>query len=120
MRKQCANRLREVGLRARRPFAGVVLTLRHRQIRMQWARRHLIFTRADWADVLFTNETRFSLRRSDGRLRVYRRRGERYSAPCVKEKGQFGGGSVMIWVGISLHTKTQAVVVNQNLNAQRY
>lgn len=26
----------------------------------------------------------------------------------------------MIWVGISLHTKTQAVVVNQNLNAQRY
>lgn len=93
------NRLREVGLRAR---------------------RHLRFTRADWANVLFTDETRFNLRRSDGRLRVYRRRGERYSAPCVKEKGQFGGGSVMIWAGISLHTQTQAVVVNQNLNAQRY
>lgn len=110
------NRRREVGLRARRPFVGVVLTPRHRQIRLQWARRHLRFTRTDWANVLFTDETRFNLRRSDGRLRVYRRRGERYSAPCVKEKGQFGGGPVMIWAGISLHTKTQAVVVNQNLN----
>lgn len=35
------------------------------------------------------------------RMRVYHRRGERYGAPCVKEKGQFGGGSVMIWAGIS-------------------
>lgn len=83
------NQLREFGLRARRPFVGIVLTQRHRQIWLQWARRHLRFTRADWANVLFTDETRFNLRRSDGRLRVYRRRGERYSAPCVKEKGQF-------------------------------
>lgn len=44
------NWLREVGLRARRPFS-VVLTQRHRQIRMQWARRHLRSTRADWANV---------------------------------------------------------------------
>lgn len=87
---------------------------------MQWARRHLRFTGADWANVLFADETRFNLRRSDGRLRVYRWRGKRYSAQCVKEKGQFVGGSVMIWAGTSLHTKTRAVVVKQNLNPQRY
>jgi hypothetical protein len=81
------NRLREVGLRARRPFVGVVLTQKHRQIRLQWTRRHLRFTGADLANVLFTDETRFNLRCSDGRLRVYRRRGEMYSAPCVKENG---------------------------------
>jgi hypothetical protein len=81
------NRLREVGLRARRPFVGVVLTQRHRQIRLQWARQHLRFTQADLANVLFIDETRFNLQCSDGRLRVYHRRGEMYSAPCVKEKG---------------------------------
>ncbi|KAK3108668.1 hypothetical protein FSP39_012878 [Pinctada imbricata] len=32
----------------------------------------------------------------------------------------FGGRSVMIWGGISLHTKTDVVPVRQTLNAQRY
>ena len=51
----------------------------------------------------------------------YRRRGERYADNCVIERDRFGGGpSVMISVGISLHTKTRAMVVNGNLNAARY
>ena len=98
------NRLRSMGLRVRRPYVGTVLTDRHRQLRLQWARRHLRYTRADWARVLFTDESKFNLQRSDGRARVYRRRGERFSDNCVRERGQFGGGSVMIWDGVSLHT----------------
>ena len=70
------NRLREGGLRAIRPYVGLVLSARHRQLQLAWARRHLRFTRADWGRVLFTEESRFNLRRSDGRNRVYRRRGK--------------------------------------------
>ena len=114
------NRLRESGLRARRPYVGLVLTRRHRRLRLDWARRHLRFTRADWGNVLFSDESRFNLRRSDGRTRVFRRRGERYADACVTEKGQFGGGSVMVWAGISLHTKTRIIPIHQNLNAQMY
>ena len=82
-----------MGLRARRPYVETVLTDRHRQLRLQWARRHLWYTGADWARVLFTDESKFNLRRSDGRARVYRRRGERFSDNCVRERGQFGDGS---------------------------
>ena len=114
------NRLRSMGLRARRPYVGTVLTDRHRQLRLQWARRHLRNTRADWARVLFTDESKFNLRISDGRARVYLRRGKRFSDNCVRERGQFGGGSVIIWGGISLHTKSQIVHVVGNLNAIRY
>ena len=32
------NRLREAGIRARRPVKAVVLTRRHRQVRLQWVR----------------------------------------------------------------------------------
>jgi hypothetical protein len=95
------NRLRDGGLRARSPYVGLVLSARRRQLRLAWARRHLRFTRADWGRVLFTDESRFNLRRSDGRSRVYRRTGERYSDVCVRERGQYGGGSVMVWAGIS-------------------
>ena len=114
------NRLKAVGLRARRPYVGITISDRNRTRRLAWARRHVRTTRAGWANVLFTDETRFNLERSDGRVRVYRRKGERYRNACILEKNRFGGGSVMIWAGVSLHTKTQAVFVNQTLNAQRY
>lgn len=114
------NRLREVGLRCRRPMKGVTLTLRHRQARLRWARQHFRFTRADWANVLFVDETRVKLRGADGRTRIYRRRGERTNANCVLEADAYGGGSVMIWAGISMHTKTPAVSVDGNLTARRY
>lgn len=114
------RRLREVGLRARRPYRGIVLTPRHRRTRLLWARRHFRLTGADWASILFTDESRFTLQGNDGRLRCYRRRGERYNDATIIQRDQFRGGSVMIWGGISLHTKTRVVVVNGRLNAQRY
>ena len=77
-------------------------------------------TRAEWANVLFTDESRFNLYNNDGRLRVYRRRGERLNDDCLFQREQYGGGSVMVWAGVSLHTKTDLIVVRGNLNAIRY
>jgi transposase len=56
------RRLREIGLRPCRPAIQPILTQRHRQVRLQWR------------FVMFTDESRFQLSRSDGRIRVYRRR----------------------------------------------
>lgn len=65
------NRLREHGLRSRRPYVGPKLTLRHRRNRMQWARTHQRWILQQWRQVLFSDESRFCLERSDGRARVY-------------------------------------------------
>ena len=37
------NRIREGGLPARQPYIGLVLSARHRQLPLAWARRHLSF-----------------------------------------------------------------------------
>ena len=55
----------------------------------------------------------------DVHARVYRWRGERYHDACVVENDRFGGGSVMIWGGISLQHKMEVRVIDGNLNAQR-
>lgn len=47
-------------------------------------------------------------------------KGDRYDDACVRKRGQFCGCSVMVWAGISLHTKTLMVPIHQNLNAARY
>jgi hypothetical protein len=36
-----------------------------------------------WQHILFSDESRFSLRFSDGRCRVYHRSGERFTDQCV-------------------------------------
>lgn len=69
---------------------------------------------------MFTDESRFCLRRGDGRARVYRRVGERYADVCVHEVDRYGGGSIMVWGGISYQNRTPLVIVRGNLTGQRY
>jgi hypothetical protein len=94
------NRLREFGLRACRPYIGFPQT---RVRRMAWLAAHgpRQFPMRQWRRVFFTDESRFTLFRPDGRRLVYRRHGEHFADACVLEKDRFGGGLVMVWGGIS-------------------
>jgi hypothetical protein len=114
------NRLHQCGPRARRPLKGSTLKQRHRAARLQWGCTRLGWNRNTWQNILFSNESRFCLKLSDGWARVYRRRGERFSDACVLETYRFGGGSVMIWGGISHVARTDLKVIDGNLNAARY
>lgn len=78
-----------------------------------WQLRH-------WRHVMFTDKSRFRLTRYDGRLRVYRHRGERYADIAVQEIYRFGAGSVLVWGGITIDGRTDLVVVPGRLNADRY
>ena len=69
--------------------------------------------------MLFRDESRFLLKEVDGRLRVYRRRGERY-LDCVERRDACGGGSIMIWAGINSRHKTDLVFINGRLTGVRY
>ncbi|GFX88999.1 transposable element Tcb2 transposase [Trichonephila clavipes] len=71
-RKTVARRLRGGGLYARRPVVCVPLTRQHRTARLQWCREHHNWTEQDWACVLFSDESRFSLS-SDCRRQLIRR-----------------------------------------------
>ncbi|GFT88528.1 HTH_Tnp_Tc3_2 domain-containing protein [Trichonephila clavipes] len=59
--KTVARRLRVGGLYTRRPVVCVPLTRQHRTARLQWCREHHNWTEQDWACVLFSDESRFSL-----------------------------------------------------------
>ena len=107
-------------IRPRRPYVGQVLTARHRAARLQWAQRHILWGRQQWARVLFSDESRFNLSHHDGRIRVFRRRVERFADNCLIERDRFGDGSVMVWGGIMGRRKLNLIVVQGSLNAQGY
>uniref|UniRef100_A0A8C7R2V7 Transposase Tc1-like domain-containing protein n=1 Tax=Oncorhynchus mykiss TaxID=8022 RepID=A0A8C7R2V7_ONCMY len=115
------NRLREGGMRARRPQVGVVLTAQHRAGRLAFAREHQDWQIRHWRPVLFTDESRFTLSTCDRRDKVWRRRGERSAACNILQHDRFGGGSVMVWGGISLGGRTALhVLARGSLTAIRY
>ena len=56
----------------------------------------------------------------DSRIRVYRRRGDIFSAARVLLRDSFGVGSFMVWGGIMANRKTDLVFLQGNLNAPGY
>lgn len=115
------NRLHEGGMRARRPQVGPVLTAQHRAARLAFAREHRDWQIRHWRPVLFTDESRFTLSTCDRRVRVWRRPGERSAACNILQHDRFGGGSVMVWGGISLEGRTALhVLARGSLTATGY
>lgn len=119
------RRLKEANLTPKRPATGPKLSTAHRQARLQFARDHLVWDIQQWSRVLFADETRMCLHGSDRRRRVYRRPGERYAQCCIAETVAYGGGSCMMWAGISIEAKTELVFVpgggrGGGLTAERY
>ena len=90
-------------------------------MRLAWAWDHVTWTQNDWAPVLFTDGSRFCVDFTDRRARVWRMPNDRFAPVCMAEYDRFGGGSVMVWTGISAQGKTDLHVIdNGTLTALRY
>ena len=64
------NCLRTNNLRCRRQAVRQPLLPRHRMARRHWCMLHLQWQRVQWGQMMFTDESRFSIQFNDGRVRV--------------------------------------------------
>ncbi|GFU58442.1 transposable element Tcb1 transposase [Trichonephila clavipes] len=120
-RKTVARRLRGGGLYARRPVVCVPLTRQHRTARLQWCREHHNWTEQDWACVLFSDESRFSLSSDCRRQLIWRESGTAYRPENIQEKDRYPTCSIMVWAGITINCRTCLhVVANGTMTGQRY
>lgn len=120
-RRTVRRRLNECGLYARRPMVCVPLTSSHRKARLTWCREHQAWTQDEWAHVLFSDESRFSLSTDSRRIFIWRECGTRYHPSNIREKDHYGGGGLMVWAGIMLGGRTALhVFEGGTLTAKRY
>ncbi|GFW91125.1 transposable element Tcb1 transposase [Trichonephila clavipes] len=120
-RKTVSRRLRGGGLYARRPVVCVKLTRQHRTARLQWCREHHNWTEQDWACVLFSDESRFSLSLDCRRQLIWRESGTAYRPENFQEKDRYPTCSIMVWAGIMINDRTRLhVVANGTMTGQRY
>ncbi|GFX29489.1 transposable element Tcb2 transposase [Trichonephila clavipes] len=95
-RKTVARRLRGGGLYAHRPVVCVPLTRQHRTACLQWCREHHNWTEQDWACVLFSDESRFSLSSDCRRQLIWRESGTAYRPENIQEKDRYPTCSIMV------------------------
>ncbi|GFY33253.1 transposable element Tc1 transposase [Trichonephila clavipes] len=113
------RRLQQSGLSARRPLLGLPLRQNHRRLRQQWCDERRMWV-AEWNEVVFTNESRICLQHHDGRIRVWRHRGERMLNSCVMHRHTGPVSDIMVWGGIGYHSRTPLVCIACTLNSQHY
>ncbi|GFS60725.1 transposable element Tcb2 transposase [Trichonephila clavipes] len=120
-RKTVARRLRGGGLYAHRPIVCVPLTKQHRTARLQWCREHHNWTEQDWACVLFSDESRFSLSSDCRRQLIWRESGTAYHPENIQEKDRYPTCIIMVWAGIMIKGRMRLhVVANGTMTGQRY
>ncbi|GFW82161.1 transposable element Tcb2 transposase [Trichonephila clavipes] len=105
------NRLHEGGLYARRPMVCIPLTPHHRAARRRWAAEHRDWEQHDWSQVLFTDESQFSLESDTRRVLVWRDRGTRNNPAFVRERSQYRRAGWMLWGGISIGGRTDLHII---------
>lgn len=114
------KRLDDVGLCGRVARKKPLLTERHKRIRLEWAKDKINWTMAEWNKILWSDESKFNLFGSDGRVYVRRRMGEEYLPECVQPTVKFGGGNVMMWGCISCDGVGPLVKVEGRMNGNDY
>lgn len=88
----------------------------HKKARVAFAERYA-GKRVFWRRVLFTDEKKFNLDGPDG-FRFYWH--DLRAAPKLMSKRVNGGGSVMIWAGVSWHGTTELVFLKGKQNSVKY
>ena len=74
------RRLKNAGLRSRRPVQKQELNQRHIADRLAWATRHRRQTQMQWSRIIWSAKKCFHMDKIDGRIRCFRRQNDAFSA----------------------------------------
>ncbi len=72
-----------------------LVSLKNRKARLEFAKRHLKKPSQFWNNILWTDETKINLYQSDGKRRVWRRKGTAHDPKHTTSSVKHGGGSVV-------------------------
>ncbi|GFS80905.1 transposable element Tcb1 transposase [Trichonephila clavipes] len=79
------RRLQQSGLSVSRPLLGLPLMQNDRRLRRQWCDERRMWA-VEWNEFFFTEESRICLQHHDGRIQVWRHRGEKMLSTCIMHR----------------------------------
>ncbi len=95
--RQSHQTLKWMGYSSRRPHRVPLLSAKNRKGRLQFSQAQQNLTIEDWKNVAWPDESRFLLRHSDIRVRIWCKEHESMDPSCLVSTVQAVGGGVMVW-----------------------
>ncbi|GFV85396.1 transposable element Tcb2 transposase [Trichonephila clavipes] len=117
----CSRRHGGGRVRSTTPAEDRYIVLSAKTNRDTTAQQHHNWTEQDWACILFSDESRFSLSSDCKRQLIWRERGTAYHPENIQEKDRYPTCSIMVWAGIMINGCARLhVVANGTMTGQRY
>ncbi|GFX10546.1 transposable element Tcb1 transposase [Trichonephila clavipes] len=101
-------------------FVKPFVTARHALQRRQWCRTHRQWTPQQWQQVIWSDESTFTLFQTTGRVYVWRTPKEAFAPECIVMTFKHGGGSLMVWGAISWRDLGLLVTLHGKVKAAHY
>lgn len=101
---------------SKKPFISKI----NQQKRLTYAKKYVDMPISFWKRVLFTDESKFNLKGSDGRIRVFREKGKALDLKNMRGTVKHGGGSVMVWGAMSYKGVGMMEFVEGIMNKEGY
>jgi transposase len=122
--KVCKSVLRKAliknGLSGRVAAKKPLLRAQNIKKRLAFAKAHVNWSNEQWSRVLFTDESKFEFFGNKRRMYVRRFENERFKNYCLKPTMKHGGGSVMVWGGISVRGVTRLKLIIGKMDSKAY
>ncbi len=96
--------LKQMDYSSKRAHPVPLLSVKNRKRRLQFTQAQQNWKIEDWKNVALSDESRFLLRHSDGKVRIWCKEHESIDLSCLVSTVQAAGGGVMVWEIFSWHT----------------
>ena len=94
-----------------------LVSLKNKKARLEFAKQHLKKPSQFWNNILWTDDTKINLYQSDGKRRVWRRKGTAHDPKYTTSSVKHGGGSIMAWACMAVNG-TGALVFIDDVTAE--
>ena len=123
--RRVRRRLQQCKLSVLRPLLLLPLTMQHRERRRLWYTERQSWVQEwqnifQWLNIVFTDKSRFYLPYSDGRIRIWRLRGDRTYPAFIRHRHRGHASCVMNWAATEYTACTSLLQIVSNLNAHWY
>ena len=96
-RRTVFNYLKRLGYEYKVKLKKQWLSAKQRERRVAWCKRYVHFSKEDWHNVIFSDDSTFYVLQRKNQVKIWRTHEERLHQDCIQQVNTGNGGKVGIW-----------------------